>query len=93
MLIASRFRKDRLNVLLAKSRGGGSNNGGQAGGSWELGFDFSYGGKDGPKLDGYVKGEAHDDRGNYVEGRVDHNFNDNEGTVGVHGGNREEENK
>ena len=91
MLIASKF-SDTLEILLARSsRGGGDDR--QSGGGWEVGVDVKYGGKDEPQFDGYVSGEAHDDKGNYVEGRVDHNFNSNEGTVGFRGGNKDEENR
>jgi endonuclease/exonuclease/phosphatase family metal-dependent hydrolase len=83
------FVKDRLKVVPAKSH----NDDKKAGGGWEVGIDMSYGGRDGPQFDAYAKAEAHDDKGNYAEGRVDHNFNKNEGTVGLRGGNKNEEDK
>ncbi len=92
MLIAGKFQRDSFKILLARSNRNG-NDDRQAGGGWEAGIDIRYGGKDGSQVDGYVKGEAHDDKGNYVEGKVDHNFNNNEGSVGVHGGNQDEDNK
>lgn len=91
ILIASKFAGDSLEIFLAGSTKG-RDAARKAGGGWEAGIDLKYGGKDGPQLDGYVRGEAHDDKGNYVEGRVDHNFNDNEGNIGVRGGNKDENN-
>jgi hypothetical protein len=60
----------------------------QVGGGFEVGGTMHYGGKDGPTFEGYVKGDVHDNKGNYAEGRIDHDFNKNEGDVDVHGGNR-----
>ena len=91
-LIASKFGNNAVKILLAKSNKDRDDDR-KAGGSYEAGVNFGYGGKDGPQVDGYVKGEAHDDRGNYVEGRVDHNFNRNEGNVGVRGGNKDEDDR
>lgn len=76
-------------TMLTKSRRDDN----QEGGSWEAGIRIGYGGGDETQVNGYVKGEAHDDKGNYVEGGVDHNFNRNEGTVDVHGGNKNDKNK
>ena len=58
----------------------------KAGGGVEVGIDVKYGGQDGTQYDVYVKGEGHDDQGNYVEGRVDHNLNSGEGTASFRGG-------
>jgi len=58
----------------------------RAGGGFEVGIDVKYGGQDGTQYDVYVKGEGHDDQGNYVEGRVDHNLNSGEGTASFRGG-------
>ena len=60
----------------------------QVGGGFEVGGTIHYGGKDGPHFEGYVKGDVHDNKGNYAEGRIDHDFNKNEGDIDVHGGNR-----
>ena len=92
MLIASKFGNDAVKILPVRSHRDRDDDK-KAGGSWEAGVNVGYGGEDGPQFNGYVKGEAHDEKGNYVEGRADHNFNRNEGNVGVRGGNKDEEDK
>ncbi len=102
MLIASKYQMERspcntflkggFRILPIRSHNDRDNDRG-AGGSFELGGTLHYGGKDGPQYDAYAKGEAHDNKGNYAEGRVDHNFNSGKGDVDFHGGHREDGNK
>ncbi|MBM3198871.1 MAG: hypothetical protein FJZ58_06425 [Chlamydiae bacterium] len=87
VLIAGKFREDPFRILLARSERGSDK---QAGRGMEFGIEFKYGGNERSQVDGYIKGEAHDSKGNYIEGRVDHNFNENEGSVGVRAGNKDE---
>jgi hypothetical protein len=49
--------------------------------------------KDGPQYDLSIRGEAHDDKGNYVQGGAEYNFNSGEGHIGFSGGNKNEEEK
>jgi hypothetical protein len=61
----------------------------KAGGSVEVGGGVGWGGKDGVEYDIYVRGEAHDDQGNYVEGKAEHNLSTEEGSSEVRGGHKE----
>jgi hypothetical protein len=83
-------QKKGFRVLSSKSHRD-SDDDRKSGGSFEVGVEVRYGGKDGAQYDAYVKGEGHDDEGNYVEGTVDHNFNSGEGTASFRGGRREED--
>ncbi|HZY10671.1 MAG TPA: hypothetical protein VFF29_05905 [Bacteroidota bacterium] len=76
-----------VEVIPIKSRE--KNNEDKAGGSGKVGFEYSWGGKDGGEFRGYVEGEVHDESGNYVEGRAEQNSK-GEGSVGVYGGHKDE---
>lgn len=79
------FVKDEFKILPVKSHKD-RNDDRQAGGSAEVGGSVRWGGADGPQYDAYVKAEAHDDKGNYVETEVEHNFNTGEGSADIRGG-------
>ncbi|MBI3236923.1 MAG: endonuclease/exonuclease/phosphatase family protein [Chlamydiales bacterium] len=81
MLIASKFRGDLPKILLARSHG----DSGRGGASAEVGVSGSWGNGNGIQWEGYVKGEAHDGQGNYVEGQVTQR-DDGTGQVDVRGG-------
>ena len=58
--------------------------------SVEVGGKVSWGGKEGVEGGAYVKGEAHDDKGNYVKVEIEQNT-DGTGTAAASGGHKVEE--
>lgn len=87
-----RFVNNEFNILTVKSLRDRSN-ARDSGGSYEVRVDISFGGTDGAQYDVSVKGETHDNKGNYVEGRADYNVNSGEGNVGLGGGNKNDKEK
>lgn len=73
--------KDLIDVIAISSQGNDRSRGTSA----ELGVDLSWGDKEGPHIGGYVNVEVHDDKGNYVEGRVEQR-DDGSGNASVRGG-------
>lgn len=80
-LIAAKFRGDLPKILLARSHG----DSGRGGASAEVGVSGSWGNGNGIQFEGYIKAEAHDGQGNYVEGQVTQR-DDGTGQVEVRGG-------
>lgn len=83
LLIAGKFRGDLPKILLARSHRDRDNE--RGGASGEVGVSGSWGDGKGIQWEGYVKGEAHDGQGNYVEGQVTQR-DDGTGKVDVRGG-------
>ena len=83
--------KDRLKIVPIKSRKDRDDDK-KAGGEVKGGFKYKWGGQDGSGLSVYVEGEAHDEHGNYVEGKAEHNISTGEGETGCHGGHKTEKN-
>lgn len=77
--------KQECAILLIKSRRDRDDD---AGGSCETGIRATWG--DGIHWEGYVRGEAHDDRGNYVEGELKQR-DDGTGGVDIRGGHEKQD--
>ncbi len=81
--LPNRFALESFTALLVKShRDRDDDRGGR---SYEGGITGKWGDGNGIQWEGYVKAEAHDDRGNYVEGRAAQK-DDGTGEVDIHGG-------
>ncbi len=78
VLVASGFK-----VLRIKSRS--DRNDDKGGGSCEAGVTARWGEDKNVQWEGYVKGEAHDGKGNYAEGRITQKDN-GKGEADIHGG-------
>lgn len=78
------FVKNKINVIPIKSK----NKDGKGGVSGGGGIEFNWG-PNGSEWNLYLKGEAHDSKGNYVEGKIEKN-DKGEGTVNVQGGKKDE---
>lgn len=81
VLIAAKCRRDLPKILLTRSHA----DSGRGGASGEVGITGSWGNGNGIQWEGYVKGEAHDGQGNYIEGQVTQR-DDGTGQVDVRGG-------
>lgn len=76
--------KNQLQLFTMKS--GGNDN--EPGGEVRGGANISWGGDDGIKVEGFIKGEAHDGNGNFVEVEV-RQGDDGRGKASVNGGHEE----
>jgi|GEM_PF-6545341 len=74
------FLKNEFNLLPVRSTRDRDEDR-KTGGSVKAGITYEYGGEDGNKFKGYFKAEAHDNKGNHIEGSIDHDFNSGEGTI------------